>query len=137
LFIPSKAATSCSSVKESADFSLESCSSKLFKINVDQYIFVDYNPVIATNQIEEFHMKTTDIKAAIARAGTSQAAIASYLGVSTTLVSQVVRGASRSARVEAEIAKICGRNPFPPSRAAHRVKTVWTGKVLPATGGAS
>lgn len=82
-------------------------------------------------------MKPTDIKAAIANAGTSQAAIAAYLGISTTLVSQVVSGKSRSARVEAELTKICGRNPFPPKRAAHRAKTVWTGKVLEAAGGAA
>jgi DNA-binding transcriptional regulator YiaG len=82
-------------------------------------------------------MKSSEIKTAIANAGTSQAAIAAYLGISTTLVSQVIGGKSRSARVEAELIKICGRNPFPPKRSAHRAKTVWTGKVLPVAGGAA
>lgn len=74
-------------------------------------------------------MKPTDIKTAIAVAGTNQRAIATYLGVSTTLVSQVVSGKSRSARVEAELSKICGHNVFPPRRPAHRIKAVWNGKV--------
>jgi predicted XRE-type DNA-binding protein len=79
-------------------------------------------------------MNPVDIKAAIARAGTSQAAIALYLGVSTTAVCKVVNGTARSARVEKEIEKIAGKGAFGAKRPAHRTKTVWTGQVAQRAG---
>ncbi|MDO8769564.1 MAG: helix-turn-helix domain-containing protein [Burkholderiaceae bacterium] len=78
-------------------------------------------------------MKPMDIRAAISRAGTSQIAIAQYLDLSPTTVSQVVNGKSRSARVEAELAKIIGKPPFgPPARKGPQKKSAWTGQVLRA-----
>jgi transcriptional regulator with XRE-family HTH domain len=73
-------------------------------------------------------MKANDIKAAIASAGTSQSAIAEFLGLSTTTVSGVVNGKTRSARVEAELAKIIGRPPFGLPARKGRAKTTWNGK---------
>ena len=69
-----------------------------------------------------------DLIAAIASAGTSQAAIAEFLGVSTTTVNKVIHGQSRSRRVEAELEKITGTS-LKPAAAPGRRKTVWTGRV--------
>jgi transcriptional regulator with XRE-family HTH domain len=74
-------------------------------------------------------MESRAINEAIQRAGTSQAAIAEYLGVSTSSVHQVVNGKCRSARIEAELAKIVGRLPFGPPGKPGRKKTVWKGQV--------
>jgi predicted transcriptional regulator len=74
-------------------------------------------------------MNPTDIKAAIDRAGTSQTAIAEYLGITTTAVSRVVTGKARSARVEAELLKICGKAIYATAIKTGRVKTTWNGAV--------
>jgi transcriptional regulator with XRE-family HTH domain len=75
-------------------------------------------------------MDSSAIKAAIEAAGTSQSAIAEYLGVSTSSVARVVAGKGRSARVEAELAKILGRLPFGPPGKRGRKKTIWEGRVV-------
>ncbi len=73
-------------------------------------------------------MTPTDIKAAIAKAGTTQSAIAAYLKVSKSSVYNVVNGSLRSTRIEAELEKITGapihQSP-PPGRG--RKKSVWLG----------
>lgn len=74
-------------------------------------------------------MKPNDIKAAISRAGTSQNAIAEYLDLSATTVSGVVNGKTRSARVEAELAKIIGKAPFGPPAKKGPKKSTWHGSV--------
>jgi predicted XRE-type DNA-binding protein len=75
-------------------------------------------------------VKPQDIKAKIVQAGTTQAAIAAYLGVSAGCMSQVISGKVRSKRIEAELSKVCGQpvNPKPLGKSG-RAKTVWTGKV--------
>lgn len=72
------------------------------------------------------------IKAAIVAAGTSQSAIAEYLKISPSSVARVVAGKNRSARIEAELAKILGRMPFGPPGKRGRKKTVWEGRVASA-----
>ena len=72
-------------------------------------------------------MKPNDIKAAIQRAGTTQVAIAQYLGVSPSTMNQVISGRTRSARVEAEINKICGKAVFAAPRPAHRPRSSYNG----------
>lgn len=79
-------------------------------------------------------MNHLNIKAAIMKAGTSQAAIAAYLNVTPTSVGRVVAGTLRSKRIEKEIEKIVGPGVFPPSRKRGRQKTCWTGKLEPALG---
>lgn len=74
-------------------------------------------------------MKAIEIRAAIARAGTSQTAIAEYLGVTPASVSRVVNGTMRSQRIEAELAKVVGHPLFAPAGRPGRKKTVWTGQV--------
>lgn len=77
-------------------------------------------------------MKPQDIKAAIARAGTSQTAIAVHLGVRLNSVSRVINGTMRSTKIEAELQKITGKplHAAPPVRG--RRKTVWTGQGVAA-----
>jgi hypothetical protein len=71
------------------------------------------------------------IKAKIAQAGTSQAAIAKHLGVRAASVGKVIKGEMRSKRIEAELQKITGQPVNPrPCRALGRPKTVWSGKVM-------
>ncbi len=72
-------------------------------------------------------MQPNLIKAEIVKAGTTQAAIASHLGVSTTSLYKVIHGDMRSARIEAALIKIVGRNIFPPKRPAGRRPSVWNG----------
>lgn len=70
-----------------------------------------------------------EIKSAIVRAGTSQSAIAEYLGVTAQSVWRVIHGGFRSPRIEAELAKITGcpvREPRLHRRV--RAKTVWNGQ---------
>lgn len=74
-------------------------------------------------------MNVTDIKAGIAKAGTSQKAIADYLGICSTAVGHVIRGTARSARVEAEIAKIMGEPMYPTFAKRGPKKTKWNGEV--------
>lgn len=77
-------------------------------------------------------MSPDEIKKAIARAGTSQAAIAEYLGKHVHSVNAVVNGHMRSTLIEAELEKIIGHPPFGPKKKGGRPKTVWTGEVDPA-----
>jgi hypothetical protein len=72
-------------------------------------------------------MKPNEIKAAIIKADTNQRALAAYLGISYAVVSRVVNGKCRSARVEAELANIIGHNPFPPVVRSGAKKKVWSG----------
>lgn len=76
-------------------------------------------------------MEPKDIKAKIVLAGTTQAAIARHLGVSSNAVGRVLRGESRSTRIEFELSKIVGKviNNAPHRRRGRR-KTVWTGQVV-------
>lgn len=74
-------------------------------------------------------MEPIDIKAAIAKAGTSQAAIAEYLGVTTGVVGKVVNKMSRSTRVEKELEKITGRPIYDTPAQKGRKKLVWNGRV--------
>lgn len=74
-------------------------------------------------------MTPNEIKAAIQRAGTSQAAIAEYLGLNASTVMRVVNKKGRSARVEAELKKICGKDVFDKPAKIGRPKSVWTGSV--------
>ena len=80
-------------------------------------------------------MSPAEIKSAIAKAGTSQAAIAGFLGVTVQTVNAVVNGRMRSPRVEAELAKIVGPDVFKPyeKKKGGRPKTVWTGQLTGAT----
>jgi len=75
-------------------------------------------------------MNPNCIKSKIAAAGTSQAAIANYLGVKPGSVAKVVRGHMRSERIEAELSKIVGQTIFPgPRRKPGRPKSVWNGQI--------
>jgi lambda repressor-like predicted transcriptional regulator len=86
-------------------------------------------PNVITHLNEVRNMKPQDTKAAIARAGTSQAAIAEHLGVSPHSISRVINGTMRSKRIEAELQKITGKPLHPTPSVRGRRKTVWTGQV--------
>lgn len=74
-------------------------------------------------------MNANDIKAAIVRSGTSQRAIAKYLGVSAQSVWRVIHGGFRSQRIEAELEKITGCPVREARKPRHtRATTVWDGK---------
>jgi lambda repressor-like predicted transcriptional regulator len=73
-------------------------------------------------------MKPIDIKAAIARAGTTQAAIAEHLGVTKNSLWRVVNGTLRSARIEAELQQITGCPIHPAKAKRGRQKSTWSGK---------
>lgn len=75
-------------------------------------------------------MNPLHIKSAIIKAGTSQTAIAEYLGVSPTSVGRVIAGSLRSLKIETELAKIVGQ-PLrsEPHRKPGRPKTVWNGQL--------
>jgi predicted transcriptional regulator len=72
-------------------------------------------------------MNRTDIKAAIERAGTSQAAIAEYLGVTPTCVGRVIAGTMRSKKVELELEQLIGKPIFAKARKPGRIKTTYKG----------
>lgn len=72
-------------------------------------------------------MTPNDIKAAIAKAGTSQAAIAEHLEVSVGSVWRVINGTLRSTRIEAELQKITGRPLHAAKPKRGRQKSVWNG----------
>lgn len=72
-------------------------------------------------------MKPQDTKAAIAKAGTSQTAIARHLNVSLHSVNRVINGTMRSTRIEAELEKITGKPLHPAKPVQGRKRTVWTG----------
>jgi len=75
-------------------------------------------------------MEPADIKAAIEKAGTNQAAIARYLGMTTGHIAQVVNKKVRSARVEAELQKITGRPVYDaPANKRGRTMGVWDGRI--------
>ncbi len=81
-------------------------------------------------------MNPIDVQVAIMKAGTSQKAIADYLGVSPTAIGRVIKGTMRSHLIEKEIEKIVGKKFFPPKRKPGRAKTVWTGRVVAKQGAA-
>lgn len=80
-------------------------------------------------------MNPEAIKSAIEKAGTSQAAIARFLGVTVQSVNAVVNGRMRSPRIEKELAKIVGPDVFKPyeKKKCGKPKTVWTGQLAGAT----
>lgn len=78
-------------------------------------------------------MNAIEIKKAISRAGTSQSAIATYLGKHVQSVNAVVNGRMRSASIEAELTKIVGHPVFGPKKKGGRPKTVWNGEVESTT----
>jgi ribosome-binding protein aMBF1 (putative translation factor) len=73
-------------------------------------------------------MNKVDIKAAIDRAGTSQAAIAKYLKITPACVGRVMAGTMRSKRVEDELEKLIGKKIFGESKKAGRTKTTYKGE---------
>lgn len=75
-------------------------------------------------------MEPEDIKAAIAKAGTSQSGIAEYLGLTTGVVCAVVNKKTRSPRVERELEKITGKPIYDQPAKRGRKKLVWTGRVV-------
>jgi hypothetical protein len=77
-------------------------------------------------------MKPQDTKAAIAKADTTQVAIARHLDVSVTSVSRVINGTLRSTRIEAELQKITGKPLHTTPSVRGRRKTVWTGQGVAA-----
>jgi DNA-binding Lrp family transcriptional regulator len=77
-------------------------------------------------------MNSIDIRADIARAGTSQAAIARFLGISPEAVSRVVLKRARSLRVETEIEKVVGYPLYPTPPKKGRRRTEWNGAVATA-----
>lgn len=77
-------------------------------------------------------MNPQDIQAAIVKANTSQTAIAKHLGVSGGTVWRVINGRGRSARVEAELEKICGKHPFGAPAKKGRPASVWNGQLQAA-----
>lgn len=72
-------------------------------------------------------MKPQDTKAAIAKAGTSQTAIARHLDVTLNSVNRVINGTMRSTKIEAELEKITGKPLHPAKPGRGRKKTEWTG----------
>lgn len=74
-------------------------------------------------------MEPEDIKAAIAKAGTSQSGIAAYLGVTTGVVSAVVNKKMRSARVERELEKITKKPIYSNPAKRGRKRLAWSGQV--------
>ena len=74
-------------------------------------------------------MEPKDIKAAILLAGTSQSAIADYLGIHVSVVNGVVLKKTRNQRVETELQKITGKPVYDTPVKRGPRKTVWTGKV--------
>lgn len=85
-------------------------------------------PNVITHFYEVQKVKPQDIKAAIAKAGTSQTAIARHLGVRMNSVSRVINGTLRSQRIEAELQKITGKPLHDTPSVRGRRKTVWTGQ---------
>ncbi len=73
-------------------------------------------------------MTPNDIKAAIARAGTSQAAIAEHMKISKGSVWRVVNGTLRSTRIEAELQKLTGKPLHAAKPVKGRQKSVWNGR---------
>ena len=91
-----------------------------------------HTPNVITHLDEVQKVKPQDIKAAIAKAGTSQKAIADHLDVSVSALHRVIHGTMRSKKIEAELQKITGKplHDTPPVRV--RRKTVWTGQSVGA-----
>lgn len=73
-------------------------------------------------------MKPEEIRAAIALAGTSQAAVATHLGVTPQSVGRVISKTMRSARIERELEKITGKPIHDKKNKPGRPKAVWTGR---------
>lgn len=93
-----------------------------------------HTPFVITHFDEVQKVKPQDIKAAIAKAGTSQTAIARHLGVQLNSVSRVINGTLRSQRIEAELQKLTGKPLHDTPSVRGRRRTVWTGQ---ATTGAT
>lgn len=74
-------------------------------------------------------MEPKDIKAAILDAGTSQSAIARYLGIHVSVVNGVVLKKTRNQRVEAQLQAITGKPVYDTPVQRGPRKTVWTGQV--------
>ncbi len=74
-------------------------------------------------------MTPNDIKAALAQAGTTQTAIAHHLNVLPKSVGQVIAGKLRSARIEAELAKLTGKPIHANPAKRGRPRTSWSGDV--------
>lgn len=91
-----------------------------------------HTPNVITHLDEVLKVKPQDTKAAIAKAGTSQTAIARHLGVSLNSVQRVINGTLRSKRIEAELEKITGKPLHSTPSVRGRRRTVWTGQ--PSTG---
>ncbi len=88
-----------------------------------------HTPNVITHLYEVQNVNPQDIKAAIVKAGTSQAAIAAHLRVSPNSVSRVINGTLRSKRIEGELQKITGKPLHATPSKRGRRKTVWNGVV--------
>lgn len=86
-------------------------------------------PLEPQDAVSAHRAHVADIKARIARAGTTQAAIARYLGLHASHLSAVITGSARSRRVEAELEKIIGKPLYNDQPKPGRQKTVWNGFV--------
>lgn len=73
-------------------------------------------------------MKPEEIKAAIVRAGTSQTAIATHLGVSVQSIGRVIKKTMRSTRIERELEKLTGQPIHDKKAEPGRPRSVWTGQ---------
>jgi len=73
-------------------------------------------------------MTPEEIKAAIARAGTTQTAIASHLDVRVQSIGRVIKGTMRSAKIEAELAKLTGKPLHASQAKPGRPKSTWNGQ---------
>ncbi|MFY3986097.1 helix-turn-helix domain-containing protein [Achromobacter xylosoxidans] len=65
-------------------------------------------------------MHPEDIKAALRKAGVTQAALADELDIARSSVAQAISGSIRSARIQARIAEIIGKP----------VKEIWPGQIV-------
>lgn len=73
-------------------------------------------------------MKPQEIKAAIVKAGTTQVAIATHLGVTPQSLGRVIAGRMRSARIEAELEKLTGKPIHAHKSKPGRQRAVWNGQ---------
>jgi lambda repressor-like predicted transcriptional regulator len=63
----------------------------------------------ANGSVTDLDMHPEEIKAAIRMKGTTPAVIADDLGVSRSMVTQVIKGSAKSARIAQRIAEVVGR----------------------------
>jgi predicted ArsR family transcriptional regulator len=76
---------------------------------------------------EVYSMKPEEIKAAIVRAGTSQVAIATHLGVTPQSVGRVIKKTMRSERIERELEKLTGGPIHAKKSKVGRPRATWNG----------